>query len=114
MRIINRMRKQDAVYWPFVSVNEFGVKAVGSPVAIRCRWEDRNEEFLDANGERQMSMAIVYVDRDAPVGGVLMLGTTADITDAVNIKENAGAFEIRRFDNLPDIKANEFLKTAYL
>jgi len=114
MSIISRMRRQDAIYWPFSSVNEFGVKVVGDPVPIKCRWEAKNEEFLASDGEIQMSNAIVYVDRDTPEGGILMLGTTADITDSVNIKENIGAWEIKRFDNLPNLKATEFLKTAYL
>ena len=108
------MRRQNAVYWPYASTNEFGIKVVGSPIPIKCRWESRNEEFLDPKGEVQMSNAVVYVDRDTPVGGILMLGTVADITDAVNIKENSGAWEIRRFDNLPNLKAKQFLKTAYL
>ncbi len=114
MSIIKRMRKQTAVYWPFVSINEFGVKVVGDPVVIKCRWEAKNVEFLDPKGEIQMSNAVVYVDRDTAIGGILMLGTASDITDTVNIKENDGAWEIRRFDDLPNLKASEFLKTAYL
>ena len=114
MNIISRMRKQDAVYWPYSSTSAFGVKVVGDPVAIKCRWESKSEEFLDSEGEVQMSNAVVYVDRDTPMGGILMLGTTDDITDSVNIKENDGAWEIRRFDNLPNLRATEFLKTAYL
>ena len=114
MSLIKRMRKQTAVYWPLLSVNQFGKKVVGSPVEIKVRWEDISEEFLDSAGERQMSKAVVYVDRDVTLGGILMLGTISDITDDINIKENIGAWEIRRFDNLPNIKASEFLKTAYL
>lgn len=114
MGIIKTMRRQQAVFWPFVSTNQFGKKVVGDPVQIKCRWEDVTEEFLDSNGEVQMSNAVVYVDRDTPIGGILMLGTLADITDETDIKENNGAWEIRRFDNLPNFRATEFLKTAYL
>ena len=114
MSIISRMRKQDAIYWPYSSTDEFGVKVVGAYVEIKCRWEDKNEEFLDANGEIQMSNAVVYVDRDTPIGGILMLGTKDDITDDTDIKENNGAWEIKRFDNLPNLKVTEFLKIAYL
>ena len=114
MSIIKRMRKQTAVYWPFSSVDNFGQKVVGSPVLIGCRWEDKSIEFLDSDGETQMSNAIVYVDRDTPIGGILMLGVLADITDPVNIKENEGAWEIRRYDNLPNLRATEFLKTVHL
>lgn len=114
MGIIKRVRKQSAVYWPFVSVDAYGKKLVGSPVLIKCRWDASIEEFLDAQGERQLSRAVVMVDRDTPVGGILMLGGLSDITNDTDIKENEGAWEIKRFDNTPDIRAKEFLKRAYL
>ena len=114
MGIITRMLKQTAVYWPFESVNQFGKKVVGDPVEIDVRWEDASEEFLDSGGERQMSNAVVYVDRDIVLGGILMLGVITDITDDVDIKENEGAWEIRKFEKLPNLKATEFLRKAYL
>ncbi len=114
MSIIKTMRKQVAVYWPFSGVNEFGRKEVGSPVEIKCRWDGSVVEFLDSQGERQLSQAVVYVDRETPIGGILMLGVLGDITDAVNIKENVGAWEIRRYDTTPNLKATEFLRTVYL
>jgi len=114
MGIITRMLKQTAVYWAYASTDQFGTKSYADPVEIDCRWEDTIEEFMDSEGERQMSNAVVYVDRDIPVGGVLMLGELTDITDESNIKENAGAWEIRKFGKLPNFKATEFLRTAYL
>ena len=114
MGIIKRMRKQVAVYWPFVSVDAYGKKLVGSPVAIKCRWDGRVEEFLDSQGERQLSRAVVYVDRETPIGGILMLGALSDITDRTDIKENEGGWEIRRYDTTPNLKATEFLRTVYL
>ena len=114
MSLITRMRKQTAVYWPFDSVDAYGKKLMGSPVEIKCRWDGSIEEFLDSQGERQLSKAVVFVDRDTPVGGILMLGTLSDITDDTNIKENEGAWEIRRFDTTPNLEATEFLKRAYL
>jgi len=112
--IITRMRKQDAVYWPFTGVDAFGQKEVGSPQGITVRWDDVTEEFIDSEGERHLSNAKVYVGIDMVPGSILMLGVVGDITDAVNIKENAGAFEIKRFDKNPNLKATEFLRTAYL
>ena len=108
------MRKQNAVYWAIASIDGHGQEVYASPVQIDCRWEDSNEEFLDANGDRQISNAVVYTDRDTTPKGVLMLGVLADITDAVNIKENSGAWEIRKFNKLPTLNAKEFLRTAFL
>ena len=62
----------------------------------------------------KLSKAVVYVDRDVEVGGVLMLGTEDDITDEDNPLRNNGAYEIQRFDKLPDIKVREYLRTCYL
>ena len=114
MSIITRSRKQTAVLWPYVSINKFGEKVVGSPSETKVRWEDVNEEFLDNQGQIQMSRAHVFVGLDILPGSILMLGRLTDITDAVNIKENNGAWEVRKFDKPPNLKATEFLRTAFL
>ena len=114
MSIITTMRRQNAVYWAFSSIDQYGKKSFANPVAIRVRWDDVVEEFLDSEGERRFSKSLVYVGIDMAIGGVLMLGTLADITDSVNVKENDGAWEIRRFDKVPNLKATETLRIAYL
>ena len=121
MSIITRMLKQTCVYWPLASAesgglayDDYGQPVVTDPIEITCRWEDVNEEFLDATGTKQMSRAVVYVDRDVSLGGILMLGELTDITDEDNPKENDGAWEIRKFDKLPNFRATEYLRTAYL
>ena len=114
MNLIIRMLKQIAVYWSVASTDQFGGKVYNDPVEIKCRWEDISVEYLDSQGETKLSNAVVYMDRDILVGGVLMLGTLGDITDEENVKENSGAWEIKRFDKLPDRKAKNFLRTAYL
>ena len=122
MSIITRMRKQVCVYWGLasdesagVAFDDYGQPILTDPVELDCRWEDVSEEFIAADGTRQFSNAKVYVEQDVDVGGVLMLGTIeADITDSSNVKENEGAWEIKRFDKLPTFKATEFLRTAFL
>ncbi len=114
------MQRQTAVYWPLeVSGDDFDdygqpVVVAAEPVEISCRWEDVSEEFIDKNGTRQISHSKVYTDQDVDVGGILMLGTKDDITDSTNIKENENAWEIRRFDKLPNLKNTEFLRTVFL
>lgn len=114
MSIITRMRKQTAVYWALSSIDEFGKNIYISPVEISVRWEDVSEQFLDADGNTVMSNARAYTDRDIILGSILMLGLLTDITDAINIKENTGAWEVRRFDKTPNLKATEFLRTAIM
>jgi len=111
------MLKQVAVYWKLSSLefDNYGQPIPTTPVEIKCRWEDVSEEFLDANGTIQLSNARVYVDRDVEVGGVLMLGELdSGVMDLVDIKENENAWEIKRFEKLPTLRATQFLRTCYL
>lgn len=116
MRLLTKMLKQKAVYWKLSSLefDDFGQPIPTTPVEIDCRWEDVGEEFLDSNGTIQLSRARVYVDRDVEVGGVLMLGELDSSVDEDNPKENENAWEIRRFEKLPTLKATQFLRTVFL
>lgn len=135
MSLITRMRKQEALLWVRGSADRYGEFAFDAPVQIKCRWEDQVQEFIDAGGERQLSRSVVYVDRVISVGDrlkrilaadawILALGVWDDAgawsDDAVWIdgvsdpNELTDAYEVRRFDQLPNLKASEFLLTAYL
>ena len=121
MSIIKKMRKQTAVWWPLAGINsggydydEDGQPLYADPVQIDCRWENVNTEILLPNGTTYISKSTVYVDRDVTISGLLMRGVLADITDAANPRQNEGVWEIMRFDDLPNLKATEFLKTAFL
>lgn len=127
MGIINRMRKQNAIYWPPSTPDNFGRPTSGTLVELildgadnyRVRWEDRIETFIDQYGTTQVSNAVVYVPQlpdgsDVTVGGYLWLGDIGDLTDEVVPLNNPGAYEVRRFDILPDLKNREKLRTAYL
>ena len=114
MGLIKRMRRQVAVYWAKSGTDDYGQPIKVTPVEIKCRWEDIVEEFIDPDDNPQMSKSVVYVDRTVDIGGVLMLGTLTSGVDQANPKENDGAWEIKQFNSLPDLKAKEFLLTAYL
>lgn len=122
MSIITRMRKQTCVYWALASsdsagedFDDYGQPQWSEPTEISCRWEDVSEEFIDAKGDKQASRSIVYVDRDMRVGEVLMLGVSTDVVDGDNVLEkNADAWEIRKFDKIPNLKASEFVRMAFL
>lgn len=128
MGIIDKMRKQNAIYWPPATPNDFGREGHG-PLAelvlvagagnYCVRWEDRIEGFLDAAGTTRRSNAVVYVPRlpdgsEVEVGGFLWLGDRTGLTSEMIPGSNPGAFEIRRFDRLPKLKNNKTLRTAYL
>lgn len=114
MGIIATMLRQTAVYWAPDLPTEFGDPTYGTPCEISCRWEDRCEEFRDTEREIRMSNAVVYVGQDVEEGGMLLLGTLSMDVDQSDPKNNEGAFEVQRFDRLPNLKNTETLRTAYL
>lgn len=114
MGIITRMLKQTAVYWAPLGVDEFGQPTWDTPVEVAVRWEDRAEEFLNQEGDRQMSRSVVYVGQDVEVNGVLLLGELTSSVDQDDPKSNTGAWEIRRFEKLPNLRVTEYLRTVFL
>jgi len=110
------MLKQTCVYWApnDVPFDDYGQPQYANAVELKCRWEDVAEEFIGPRGTTEMSRSIVYVESDVEPGGVLLLGEIESSTDQITPKNNAGAWEIRKFDKLPNLKATEFLRTAYL
>lgn len=121
------MRRQDAIYWPPGPVDSYGRLTVGplvelvstSSVNYRVRWEDKVEEFVDREGTTQASTAVVCVGvlpdgSDVALGGWLWLGRRTDLTSEVDPRENSGAFEVRRVEHSPDLRATKILRMVYL
>lgn len=121
MSLIARMLRSKCTYWPpgsegsgGVDFDDYGQPVYADPVELSCRWEEKIEEFLDSKGTLQVSKAVVYVSTDVSPGGVLMHEELANVGDTADPKNNDGAWEIRRFDKLPNFKDTEYLRTAYL
>lgn len=128
MAIFSKMRKQNAIYWPpATKADDFGRPTFDALVELvltddgnyRVRWEDRNEEFLDAVGSTKTSNAVVYVPAlpeggELVVGGYLWLGERASLTNETVPTLNDGAYEIMRVDKMPNLKNTKYLRTAYL
>ena len=119
MRILDTMRKQTAVYWAPGSgrakYDELGQPTQIDPVEIRCRWSNKVEQFIDSKGAEQISKSKVYPGIDLEPGGYLRLGTISDLDSAdVNPEVIDGAWEIKAFDKIPTLKADKFLRKAFL
>lgn len=114
MSLIKRMRKQDAVWWAVTGQNASGENLYDAPIQVKCRWEDVAEQFTDATGNVVISNARVYVDRIMKVGDVLWKGTLADIVYQVEPLRNEGAYAIRKFPQIPNLRNSETLLEAKL
>jgi len=113
---------QTAVYWGNPVNDGYGGLTYNDPVEVYCRWEDKNEIFIDTNGNELVSKSVVYVTQDVDNNGYLYLGTLDSILDSlessatpINPINILGAYKIRRFDRIPKLGSTiEFLRKAYL
>lgn len=108
MTVFARHMEQSATYWAPVANDGFGGKAYSAPVVIRCRWQDTNVLFRDAQGQQLTSDAIVYPDRALEITGKLALGEFID-PDPV-----ASAREIRQRQISPSLSNDEELHKVFL
>lgn len=105
-------KNQTAVWWNRTGVDQFGQPTFAAKVQIDCRWEDSVEEFTSASGEKKISRAIVYPDRLLKPGDYLWEGELAG--SPVNPLKDKFAWEIQRFDKIPDARAKKVVYVAYL
>jgi hypothetical protein len=110
-----RNLKQDVVYWGNPVNDGYGGRTFADPVEMKVRWEDKHELFIDSSGQQKTSQAVVFVGEDVVVGGYLMLGTLSDLSSADESPlEIAGAYEIKAFSKIPDLKGESFVRNAWL
>lgn len=114
MRIIEKILKGTCVYWPQIGTDGFGQPTFGDPQEMRCRWEGVTRQVTTADGRMIMSQARVYVETDVAVGGVLLEKSLAETTSLTVPFDNAGAFEVMKFDKMPTLKYTQYLRTVWL
>jgi hypothetical protein len=107
------MRRQKAIWWVQGALDRYGNPTFDAPVEVDCRWEEVGQEYLSDKGEKQLSRAVVYVDRAMQMGDRLALGAMESDTPEDPIA-HTGSKQIERFDVLPNLKNTENLYTAYL
>jgi len=92
-------RFQDAVLWAAGSIDNYGQYQVQSPVEIKVRWEDVQEEIGDPAGGTVITSSRVFVDRVIAVGSLMWEGKLEDLpTPVTNLKRVAS------YSKIPDIK----------
>ena len=106
-----RDHPQDITVWEPAANDGFGGFTFPAPTLIKGRWEQKQELFKDADGEEQMSEAIVYVDTDVSVGQYIAEGDQTAIVDPETLPN---AHRIKQYVKIPDLRQNEYERKAIL
>ena len=101
MSTTTRNLRQTATYWAPSTPDGFGSRSYSAPVAVNCRWTQKQELFVDSAGKEVLSQAVVWCDTDVALEGYLYLGTSTE-TDPSTLD---GAFEIRQWEKTLSVKA---------
>lgn len=101
---------QTATLWEVGGTDNFGDPAFSSasPSTISVRWEERSELFTGPDGSEQVARGVIYLAQDVDEGDYLFLGTSV-ISDPTNL---VGAFLVKDFRKVPDLKAKNFERRA--
>lgn len=107
---------QTAVYWKRLSPDGHGGWDYGDPDEIYVRWEDVQEDMMDAAGEEFVSRAEVMVNQEMFPGDYLYLGElTSAMGDSAGQPVNfSGAWPVRRVENIPDFEGTSWVRTVWL
>ncbi len=114
-----KMLTDDCVYWPPVGTGQDGRSTLfGEAVPARCRWAEKNEQFMSKLGEVQVSSAVVNTDADMEIGGALFHGEIGDLSNPSSAGGSEGlpegAWEIKGWKRIPDFRGRKFVRAAML
>ncbi len=101
---------QTATYWGAPVPDGYGGSTFTTPISIKVRWEEKQEEFLTSFGQPVFSQAVVRTDIDIDIGGYLFLGSSS-IADPTSVE---GAFPVKRFSKTPDLRNAELARKVWL
>lgn len=104
--------KNDITYWPPSDAggDGYGKVTLGSPTALRGRWEDKIEQVLNARGEEVVSKTRIFLKTPVEIGGYMVKGTSI-ITDPRTL---ADARPIINVTKSPDLRNLSEMTVAFL
>ena len=113
-RVIQKFTVQDAIYWDEPTPDGYGGMDYGMPKEIKCRWEDKVQVVIGADGKEITSGAELLVNIDLDLEGRVMLGTLDDVGSG-DTPVDLGAREIIRFEKIPMVmQTDDFVRKAYV
>lgn len=88
-----------------------GGPSFSTPEVIYGRWEDRQETFVDSKSVTVQSKAVIYLESAEPSPGSWV--ARGDQTAYANPKLATGAFEVKQFSKIPDLRYVKYERKAY-
>jgi len=113
----SRGLNQTLIYWAKGGQDVYNKPSFSNPVNKDCRWQEKEELFLDSEGKEKKSQAVILVDEDMAEGDFVYLGELGDSSSGASEIDPTvvdGAYEIKSFKKTPGIKANEYCRKVWI
>ena len=107
----SRNFRDDVTHWPLTGSDSYGGFTFGTPIKIIARYQDSAVLFRSADGEEEVSKAIVYLGVPINVGDYIARG---DLTVNANPTTIGDTYRVRQIGRSTDLRAAEELYKAYL
>lgn len=103
--LMDRFCLEKSVYWEPSGLDNYGMKTYSSPVEVKTRWEVGMQEVKRADGQIEVSTAVVYVLQSMKIGGYIWKGRLEDLTSdqKSNPKTVENVCEILEYNELTSI-----------
>lgn len=95
----SRHHKDTITHWLVTGSDGFGGFTYDTPTTLLGRWEERQELFVDENGEQAVSRAIAYTALGLDLGDFIALGDYSDDASPV-----ASANRIRSISKISNLR----------
>lgn len=128
MALLDRFKRQKAYYWRKTGTDIEGKPTYAPVVIIRCRWEEKQQTFLEQRREdKEVSNSQVFTDNLLVLGDALKKVDDSDVknklTDSQLIAklpsptipyDNESTWQVRQVGEQPNIKATKYLRWVLL
>ncbi len=102
---------QVLTYWaPAGTYDTYGKPLYLSPVQYNCRWEDKQQNFVNKIGTEKVSKSRIFLSEQLDIDGFVFLGTSV----ASDPTQVSGAREIQALGRIPDLRNLKSLTTVFL
>ena len=107
-----RLFVDSLVHWASPVNDGYGGVNYSTVEELKGRWVQKGELFLDTNGERQLSNAVVYLKDSIVAGDWLYLGGSSDLDSGEQASPEtvSGAWRVRRVDPIRGIVRGPVIK----
>jgi hypothetical protein len=116
-KALDRIYREKAVYWGNPVGTGAGGRTFDPAIEIDVRWDNRAENFRDADtGETRVSRAVVYPKVAVVVSGYLWRGEIDSLSSAEQVDPLVvdDAFEIRQIADETNTTGTKTVRTAWL